>query len=203
RPAMSGDLTGGVEPHLNRNGTLGNLEGALDKLTARTSRVALNRADARLSNAHELGHLELRHPDAFSPLSKRHAGIICGADKSVKQIIPLEGIELPMQISEVFRTMLRIRTLRRQKGMTQDRLAALAELSQGNVSEFESGKTQPTLDTLARLATALGVEMYEMFESYEKVAPAVALLEAMEGLSDDQRDAVITYAEMLRSRRPA
>lgn len=87
--------------------------------------------------------------------------------------------------------------------MTQERLGALVGLKQGNISEFENGVIKPTLDTIGKLADALGVDAHEMFASYEKIAPAVDLLHVMAGLSDDQREAVITYAEMLKARRSA
>lgn len=59
---------------------------------------------------------------------------------------------------------LRLRGLRERRGLTQAQLAARAELSHKFVGEIERGTANPTVDTLAGLAEALGVEIAELFE---------------------------------------
>ena len=49
----------------------------------------------------------------------------------------------------------RIRTLRQSKGMTQEHLAELADLSTPYVSHIEHGKKHAGVDTLVRISTAL------------------------------------------------
>lgn len=50
---------------------------------------------------------------------------------------------------------IRIRTQRQIKGMTQERLAELADLSTPYVSHIERGKKHAGVDTLVRISTAL------------------------------------------------
>lgn len=51
-----------------------------------------------------------------------------------------------------------IRLLRMQKGMTQDELAEKLFVSRQTVSNYETGRSQPDIDTLLRIAESLGVE---------------------------------------------
>ena len=49
-----------------------------------------------------------------------------------------------------------IRQQRRAKGMTQSELAAMLETSIPHISNLETGKVTPRLQTIERLASALG-----------------------------------------------
>ena len=48
---------------------------------------------------------------------------------------------------------------RHNKGMTQKELAEAAQLTQSVVARFESKRTVPQLDTLIRVASALGCKI--------------------------------------------
>ncbi|MDD5638708.1 MAG: helix-turn-helix transcriptional regulator [Candidatus Pacebacteria bacterium] len=51
-----------------------------------------------------------------------------------------------------------IKKLRKQKGLSQDRISKLADISYNTVIKLESGGiTNPSIDTLQKLAKALGV----------------------------------------------
>lgn len=52
--------------------------------------------------------------------------------------------------------------IRKEKGMTQERLAELSGLSQQYISGLESGRRNPTVVTLYELATALGVSHVDL-----------------------------------------
>jgi transcriptional regulator with XRE-family HTH domain len=52
-----------------------------------------------------------------------------------------------------------IRAARLERGVSQDELARRARTSQSAVARIERGTTSPTLDTLERLAKALGIEL--------------------------------------------
>jgi len=52
--------------------------------------------------------------------------------------------------------------IRKEKGMTQERLAELSGLSQQYLSGLESGRRNPTIVTLYELATALGVSHVDL-----------------------------------------
>ena len=52
--------------------------------------------------------------------------------------------------------------IRREKGLTQERLAEISGLSQQYLSGLEQGKRNPTIVTLFEIATALGVSHMEL-----------------------------------------
>ena len=53
----------------------------------------------------------------------------------------------------------RLRELRMKQGWSMYRLAKVADVSKQTVADIESGKTDPTLDTVCKLANALGVPL--------------------------------------------
>lgn len=52
----------------------------------------------------------------------------------------------------------RLRAERERAGFSQADLAQKSNLSQGHVAQLEQGRKTPSLDTVDRLAEALGVE---------------------------------------------
>lgn len=57
-----------------------------------------------------------------------------------------------------------VRRLRLARGLSQEALAADAGLHQGLISEIENEVSNPELDTIGRLATALGAHPRDLFE---------------------------------------
>lgn len=51
----------------------------------------------------------------------------------------------------------RLRTTRKEKGLTQQELARLVELHVAQIRRYESGSSQPTLDVIRKLAIALSI----------------------------------------------
>ncbi len=58
----------------------------------------------------------------------------------------------------------RIRTLRRERDLTQERLAEAAHLSVNYISGVERGLYSPSLTALAAMAKALSVEIKDLFD---------------------------------------
>jgi len=58
----------------------------------------------------------------------------------------------------------RIKELRKAKKMTQAELAAHSEISRSYLADVEAGRYNPSLDTLTRLARALGIEVSAIFK---------------------------------------
>jgi transcriptional regulator with XRE-family HTH domain len=58
----------------------------------------------------------------------------------------------------------RIRALRRERGLQQRQLAEKAQLTPSLVSQIESGRLTPSLNTLGKLAAALGVPIASLFD---------------------------------------
>lgn len=65
----------------------------------------------------------------------------------------------------------KIKTLRQEKNLTQDELAARCELSKGFISQLERDLTSPNLSTLQDILESLGVSFKEFFsdEPDEKI----------------------------------
>lgn len=52
--------------------------------------------------------------------------------------------------------------IRKEKGLTQEKLSELSGLSQQYISDLERGKRNPTIVTIYELAMALGIEHMEL-----------------------------------------
>lgn len=57
----------------------------------------------------------------------------------------------------------RLKELLSEKGVTSAELAGRVGVSKATVSNLINNKTMPSLDTLEKIADALGVEMWELF----------------------------------------
>ena len=61
-----------------------------------------------------------------------------------------------------------IRTLRRQRGLSQEALADATDLSRPYISQLERSLKSPSLRTLARLAEALDVSLSDIMVKVER-----------------------------------
>jgi transcriptional regulator with XRE-family HTH domain len=59
---------------------------------------------------------------------------------------------------------LNLRRIRRERGMTQDRMATLADVDRTYVSSLENSGNSASLDMIAKLASVLGVDPVAMLE---------------------------------------
>lgn len=57
-----------------------------------------------------------------------------------------------------------IRKIRKEKGLTQKQLGQLCnpQISESNIRKYELGNQNPKIETINRIATALGVSEYEL-----------------------------------------
>ncbi len=69
---------------------------------------------------------------------------------------------------------LRIKELRNNRGLTQEKLAELMGINPVYMSGIERGKENPTLNTLINLSNALDVEIGDIFASLESFDPKKA-----------------------------
>lgn len=58
----------------------------------------------------------------------------------------------------------KIRSIRKEKGMSQEELAFKAGLNRAYVGYIERGERKPTVDTLAKLAKSLKVKLSELID---------------------------------------
>ncbi len=59
---------------------------------------------------------------------------------------------------------LKIKEVRKQRKITQEQLAEKLDLDVGYISKLEVGRNFPTIGTLEKIASVLGVELYELFQ---------------------------------------
>ncbi|NWF98810.1 MAG: helix-turn-helix transcriptional regulator [Nitrospirae bacterium] len=58
-----------------------------------------------------------------------------------------------------------IKKLRKQRGLSQDKLSKLADISHNTIIKIESGAIQsPTIDTAQKIAKALGVSLDDLMK---------------------------------------
>jgi transcriptional regulator with XRE-family HTH domain len=79
----------------------------------------------------------------------------------------------------------RIRQLRKERGLSQVKLAVMADMDPATLNRLEQGKGNPNLKTLERVADALGVEVADFFpKAQRRSSPEPTLLN---GLDDERR----------------
>jgi transcriptional regulator with XRE-family HTH domain len=76
----------------------------------------------------------------------------------------------------------RVRDARLRNRLTIADVAHLAELSPGMLSKIENGQATASLDSLVRIANALGVPVGTLFKGYGTPAGAARLVKAGEGM---------------------
>lgn len=88
-----------------------------------------------------------------------------------------------MDIKE--RVALRIRTIRKRRGLSQEEMAELIERSPDTISNIERAISIPTYETLEALAKGLKVPLADFFQDEDEGSPVRA--EAMARLTDAAR----------------
>ncbi len=58
-----------------------------------------------------------------------------------------------------------IREKRKEKGLSQGKLAELVQVSQPFIAEIESGRKKPSLDVLMRICEALEISLFHQEET--------------------------------------
>jgi transcriptional regulator with XRE-family HTH domain len=56
----------------------------------------------------------------------------------------------------------RLRQLRKQQGLSQKKLADIANMEQSTIARIELVQLAPTLDSLITISRALGIEVFEL-----------------------------------------
>lgn len=94
----------------------------------------------------------------------------------------------------------RIRALRTAAGLSQVQLASLTGKSVETISNFERGKTIPSVMTLSELSGRLGVPLKDCFDFQGALNPLDAtdqLVTRLQVLSPDQQQLVRGFIDML------
>ena len=62
----------------------------------------------------------------------------------------------------------RIQALRRERGMSQEVFSGLAGMYKSHLGRIERGEKKPNLDSLCRIASALGMRPHELLRCIEQ-----------------------------------
>jgi transcriptional regulator with XRE-family HTH domain len=77
----------------------------------------------------------------------------------------------------------RLTRLRKQRGLTQEALADLVNITKTQVYRYENGSSQPTLEVIKRLAIALSVTTDQLIFEEDERQPDESLALLMEGVA--------------------
>lgn len=92
------------------------------------------------------------------------------------------------------RMQLRLKDIRKERGMTAEVLAAKAGCSKSYISEIENGKKFPSGRLLRNFAKTLNVSIYELIDSSDLADDIIAHIAIMRDLSVEDRRAVSRHA---------
>lgn len=103
----------------------------------------------------------------------------------------------------------KIRECRRECGYTQQMVATALNVDRTTYTCYESGKTEPGIDSIAQLSKIFGVSISELLACYEDNAPAVTVASpgssfrtgdgenmATRGLNKEEKEFIILYRMM-------
>ena len=80
----------------------------------------------------------------------------------------------------------RLKQLREAKEYSIYRLSKDSDISQGHISDLENGKNQPTIETLKKLLTPMGITLSEFFNEDGEVTV----------LNDREKEIVTSFRTM-------
>jgi len=96
------------------------------------------------------------------------------------------------------RMKIRLKELRKMRGLTQDQLGDLIGAAKSHISEMESGKKNPSGPMLERIATVFGLRVSEVFDEGDK--DLSGLIRDYEALSPEDQAVIRRLAHQLSSR---
>lgn len=70
------------------------------------------------------------------------------------------------QITEIFGDV--VRETRKSKGISQEKLAQLAEIDRAYMGKIERGQAKPSFPTILSISKALGVKASDLVKAFEK-----------------------------------
>ncbi|WP_246223443.1 helix-turn-helix domain-containing protein, partial [Fulvivirga kasyanovii] len=95
-----------------------------------------------------------------------------------------------------------IKRIREAKNLSQKEVIAAIDMGAAQYSRIESGKTEPSISTLERIAKALGVKLSELFASKEDFADInsqdstlMEKVRLIENLTEEERQTIFTILD--------
>ncbi len=81
----------------------------------------------------------------------------------------------------------RIKSIRKARNLTQEKLAEIVGIGTPNISYIECGKFAPSIDTFKKIADALNVEPYELYRFDSKKTPDEMISELIQAVKNDEK----------------
>ena len=98
----------------------------------------------------------------------------------------------------------RIKTIREKKGMSQKELITAVGLGAPMYSRIETGKAEPSLTTLEKIAKALGVKLVDFFDADDNLedinsydASLMEKVKTIEELNPEEKKMVFAFVDAL------
>lgn len=101
-----------------------------------------------------------------------------------------------------------IKRIRTAKNLSQKEVTINANLDTAQYSRIENGKTDPSVNTLERIAKALGITLAELFASTDELKEINSLdkslmekVALMESLSNEEKQTIYTMLDVFIGKR--
>ncbi|MBR4305791.1 MAG: helix-turn-helix transcriptional regulator [Ruminiclostridium sp.] len=95
----------------------------------------------------------------------------------------------------------RLKEVRKTKNISVYKLSQLSGVSETHIRDLERGDKNPSLDTLFRMVTPLGISLSELLNETDDVSylnkKEKILIECFRNLSEDKADALIAFLKTL------
>ena len=93
----------------------------------------------------------------------------------------------------------RIRQLRKNHSLTQEKLAEMLNVSTEHLSRIETGSIRPGLSFIEKICNIFNIDESElMFGNKSEIILDKKLYEAINGLSEEKKKAVLAIVELLK-----
>lgn len=98
--------------------------------------------------------------------------------------------------------MLRLRELRKQKGITMKQLGEIVGVGESTISQYENGKRQPDYDTINQFADYFGVSVDYLLGRTDEKSPSLdeqlegvefALFGEIKELTNEQKQEILDF----------
>lgn len=136
---------------------------------------------------------------SYTHISEIERGNVCPSLKTLDKLAFALGkpvsfflkSESPITLGE------RVRKLREAQGLTQVKLAAQVGISDSLIAQVETGKVQPSLNTLEKMAEALGVSVDYFLTEPKEVNPETTIIVPMKEWMEQKKGSgqVVSFGE--------
>lgn len=95
----------------------------------------------------------------------------------------------------------RLKEIRKAKEISVYRLSQLSGVSETHIRDLERGDRNPSLDTISKIAVAMGLSLPELLNETDSATylnyKEQTLVECFRNLSDDKADALLAFLKTL------